>query len=125
MKYLLISIILLSIIGCSAVVKYVPFDNEYHSPTKSVSIFSTPESVKREYKEIGLITASDDGWDKSEADLIKSLQKKAMEIGADAIILQSSDQVHKGYVPIGGMPMAVSERISRAIAIKFVEVPNR
>ena len=114
--------LLLVLVGCASI-KYVSFDGEQHQPTNTVAVYSTPGAVKREYVEIGLLTADDKGWDMSEATLIGKLQKKAMEIGADAIILQSGELKTGGYVPVGGMLFASNERVVRVVAIRFVDLP--
>ena len=108
------------VLGCTSI-KFVQFDSIEREPSAQVAIFSTPDAVKREYVEIGLLTAGDEGWGQSEADLIGKLQKKAMEVGADAIILQSGEIKAGGYVAVGNIWFASNERVVRVVAIKFVD----
>lgn len=121
MKCLALSLGLFLLMGCGAIVNVAPFDETERQPTQSVDIFSDRSSVDRPYKEIGLITADDNGWDKSEADLIAILRNKAMEIGADAIILSPGEQSKQGSMLIGDLLVDSNKRIVKAVAIVYTD----
>ena len=119
--WFLVLILIFSFYGCGSIVKYTSFDETAYQPTTKIEIFSNPGNIKIEYKEIGLITASDNGWDKSESELIGEIRKKALTIGADAVILQNQIQKDQGVIPVGNYYFNVTERIIRAVAIKYIK----
>ncbi len=111
--------------SCAPIIRVNSFDNENRPPKENeISVFSNAQAVPYNYKEIGLITVDDQGWGRSESELLNSAIKKAMEMGADGILILSQDKQLDGYIPIGGMPVAVNRRIVRASAIiKISEKP--
>jgi len=88
MKTVAALILCASFLWSCTTVKVAHFNGEERLSTFDIDIYANPASVKREYKEIALITADDNDWGKSEAGLIEKVKEKAMEIGADAIVLQ-------------------------------------
>ena len=107
-------------IACAPIVKYTPFDSEIRTNSESVDIFMSRESVGREFKEIGLIIVDDEGWDRSETELIEKMRQRAMLVGADALILERSEQKSQGFIPIGGTTFHIVNRIVRGVAIIYL-----
>ena len=110
----------LMLIGC-ANVSYLPFDSSVTFPsTGSIKVFSDKPEVP--YIELGLITA--ESGDISEEGLFDLLKKKAMSIGAHAIIMKLSNQ-QTGTVGIpsygGTLMVPVTSHRLEAIAIRFQE----
>jgi hypothetical protein len=115
---------LVSCIACASV-KVARFDAIERRPTTTVDVYSNFENIDRGYKEIALITADDEGWGTSETDLLEHLKKKAMSIGADAIVLQAGEvNPSSALVPYstgGAAIMHINRRISKVIAIVYLK----
>ena len=83
MKKVFLFLGLLSLASCAASVYYQPIGSITYPPTKAVDVYTT-EKPQGDFVEIGLIVISTEG---SEKIMMKKAIKKAMEIGADGIIL--------------------------------------
>ena len=58
-------------ISCKSITSVVKYDNENRAPNyNKIDIFSIAKSVPYSFKEIGLIIVDDQGWDKSENELL-------------------------------------------------------
>jgi hypothetical protein len=105
-------------ISCAPVIRVNSFDGKRRAPNQNkIGVFSNPQAVPYLYKEIGLITVDDEGWGRSESELLNNAIFKAQQIGAHGIIILSQDKQLDGYVPIGNVPVAVNRRIVRVTAI--------
>jgi hypothetical protein len=90
-KTIILIVCALLFVGCAPLVNVARFDNIERSPTSKLDIYTSFESIDREYKEIALITAQDRIPEKTEIEMVEDLKRKAMEIGADAIVLQAGE----------------------------------
>ena len=121
--FLIIIVSIMNFAGCAstgflmAKPKVLLYGQPY--PPKSidakVDVFKTAKP-DREYTEIGQITCgdTDDSWN------LLQIQRKAREIGSDAIIILGKSGSQVVGVPIGNMTYAVAEDYGiSAIAIKY------
>jgi len=115
------------LLSCSSGSAIKTGDDDY-PPTKAdnVKVFLNAESVKRPYKEIGMVTAQKTaGWtftNVSDEAVIKILRKKAATIGADAIIMALLEGDSKPWAVVGaGGSSSLDRKTAKAIAIKFTK----
>jgi hypothetical protein len=92
----------LCLAGCAPTVNSTRFDSVYRPATVgTVEVHTRPENVKREYREIGLISVNDNEmgeWHLSnESKIIGILIQKGREMGADAIILSIPETRDRNY----------------------------
>ena len=112
MRFIL-SFLIFFLSGC-ATISYLPSTSQKLPPTQSVEILW--EKPQRPYIELGQISV--ESADYSEETLFKKLKQKAMEIGADAVIIRST----KPYTKTRGNWLFVSSSTIRrieALAIKW------
>ena len=100
---------------CAATVNYVPIAEKTYPPTEKVDLYE--ERPTQKFVEIGLIIVSSEG---TESVIKKKAKKKAMEIGADAIIIvEKSEDVDRWRVDIQHRLPGAKTYI-KFLAIKFV-----
>jgi len=112
MRFIL-SFLIFFLSGC-ATISYLPSTSQKFSPTQSVEILW--EKPQRSYIELGQISV--ESADYSEETLFKKLKQKAMEIGADAVIIRSTKPYTKtmgSWVFVG----STTVRRIEALAIKW------
>jgi hypothetical protein len=110
----IITIICIIYVSCAPVIQFNSFDKEARKPNiGTIDIYTTAESVPYIYKEIGLITVDDQGWEKSESELLNLAIEKAKQIGAEGLLLLQQDKQIDGYYK----GIAINRRIFRASAI--------
>lgn len=116
---------LLFAFSCAPIIRVTSYDNEKRASKETeISVFSSTQAVPYNYKEIGLITVDDQGWEISESELLTTAINKAKEMGADGILILSQDKELDGYIPVYGVPIAINQRIVRVSAIiKISEKP--
>jgi len=106
--------------GCISI-SFLPNDESItYSPTDSVKVFW--DAPKDSYFIIGKVIVESEDY--NEEQLFKRLKQKAMEVGAHAIIMVSSNQQNSIYgTPMNGGTLIISETRRRleAIAIRFKE----
>lgn len=108
----------LIVVSCAPVIRVNTFDSQSRSPNfGKIEVYSNPQAVPFLYKEIGLITVDDEGWERSESELLDQAIEKAKQMGSEGIIILSQDKQLDGYVPIGNIPVAINRRIVRVSAI--------
>jgi len=106
------------LLGCAPVTRVNTFDNTPRSPTtERIRVFTSATAIPYDYKEIGLITVDDEGWEWSESELLNIAMEKCRAMGADGMIILSQDKQLDGYVVVGNVPVAINRRIIRASAI--------
>jgi hypothetical protein len=74
-------------------------DNSVHlarTCPDGVKIYSTPDKVGSEYQEIALLNSAGSSGFTSEAGMMKSMRKKAAEVGANGIIMGNIDEPSAG-----------------------------
>ena len=108
--------LLLLFISCAATVNYIPIAKTTYPPTDKVDLYE--ERPTQKFVEIGLIIVSSEG---SESIIKKKAKKKAMEIGADAIvIIDKSEDVDRWRVDTQHrLPSA--QTYIKFLAIRFVK----
>ena len=123
-KFLFMSFFLFGIlfiqVGCAPKVQITKFSEFPSSPkTGDIDVYTSKDAIKKPYKEIALITVDDEGWDRSESELLQKLISKAKEIGADGIIILSQDKQSEGGVLVGNVFIESNRRIVRGSAIVY------
>lgn len=115
----LLFFIALTQVGC-AIVRVTNFGPLPSLPKiGDIDVYTSHASIKKPYKEIALITVDDQGWDKSESELLEKLISKAKEIGADGVIILSQDKQSEGGVFINYVFIQSNRRIVRGTAILY------
>ena len=93
--------------------------------TEAVKLYTAPDRVRTEYREVALLNSSGETRYSDEADLIKSMRKAAAKAGANGIILNGIDEPNaatkvaaevSNVLTRDAMPIS-PERKGRAIAI--------
>lgn len=82
-----------------------------------VTIYRTSDQVKAKYEEIALLSSSGDNSMTSEEALYASMRKKAAEMGANGIILQSVEDAGTGAKLAHAILGTSADRKGKAIAI--------
>ena len=87
-------------------------------PADQVTIYRTADQVPSKYEEVALLNASGaaGGWT-TESQMIKSMQKKAGKLGANAIILDAISEPSAGAKVAAAFLGTTTERKGKAIAI--------
>ncbi len=112
--------------GCAASLKVARFDQVPRPPTQAtLDVFTSPQGVKRPYKEVALITAEESFMGTSETELTQKMIAKARELGADAVILGNAGQNEYGGVVTGSGTSAtyvpINYRTTRCSAIVYTD----
>ena len=122
MKKILIVLVALSFFtGCAPLVKFTPTGKTYPPHEGPVKIYETiPENLN--YVEIGWVTSEGD-WNHAWGELLKRLQKKAADNGANAILLVTSNYDRADGVIVGyfGNVRRSGERSIIAKAIRVID----
>lgn len=86
-----------------------------------VKLFMTPGAVKKPYTELGLVTADegDSLLGMSEKELMESLKKQAAAMGADAVILLSTQEGSDIIMNVGDQQFVVGGTTMKGVAIKY------
>ena len=90
------------------------------SPVNDVKVYIGANTIRKEYDQIAIINADDEGWAKPDSELIVEMKKRAAQIGADGIIIQSQDSQSAGGIFVGGVYVQSNKKIFKAIAIKYI-----
>src|SRR4051812_29259903 len=79
--------------ACAPITRVSRYDSNSagQRPSQKVDVFSSPTSVPYPFREIGLITIDDDGWGRSEAELLDKAIEQAKIMGADGLIILNQD----------------------------------
>jgi|GEM_PF-3312320 len=108
----------LFLLGCAPIVRVNKFEDNLRPANQgNIQIYTHTESIPYKYKEIALITVDDEGWERSEQELLDIAVIKAKELGADGLLILSQDKQHDGYVAVSNTLVAVNRRVVRATAI--------
>jgi hypothetical protein len=95
-------------------------DNSVHlarTCPDAVRLYSTPSKVQGEYTEIALLNSSgSSGWT-SESGMMKSMRKKAADVGANGIILDRIDEPGAGAKVAAAVFGVGAERKGKSVAI--------
>lgn len=111
-------LLVLSLSSCTPIVRYNSFDSTQRiSKTENLEIFTSVNSIPYNYKEIGLITVDDEGWGRSENELMNIAINKGKEVGADGLLVLAQDNSSAGYVLTGNIATAYNRKVVRISAI--------
>jgi len=84
---------------------------------EGVIMYTTPDKAPRGYREIALLNATGTTDFTSEAGMMKSMRKKAAEVGATGIILGSINEPGAGAKVAAAVFGTTTERKGKAVAI--------
>jgi hypothetical protein len=103
------------LLGCVRPPEVARLDNVQRDSTSEIQIFTSRDVVRREYKEIGILSVRvrhlEDGLNK--------LKAEARRLGANAIILESTESI-PSYVMVGNVLVPSKRKVMQAVAIVFV-----
>ena len=123
-KTVFVCLMLLS--ACAPVVEVTPLGAlPTVTSSEPIQVFTNTDAVSRPYREVALITVDDEGWGRSEGELLELLLERAREIGAEGVIILDQEVSSDGgvFVPTGYSLTYVdsSQRIVRASAVVFTD----
>ena len=92
----------MTLASCAPIINSTKFDSVSRPATVgTLDVHTRPENVKRNYKEIGMISVNDNEMGEwylsNENKLIQTLIQKAREMGADGVILSNPDTRDRDY----------------------------
>jgi hypothetical protein len=82
-----------------------------------IKLYTTPDRVGQPYREVAVLNAKGESNWSDEGDMIESMRKKAAEVGANAIILNTIDEPSALTKVIGEVAKTGSQRKGKALAI--------
>jgi len=82
-----------------------------------VKLYSTPSAVGSDYKEVALLNSTANTGFTSESGMIKSMRKKAADVGANGIIMGSINEPSAGAKIAGAIFGTGAERKGKSVAI--------
>ena len=109
----------LLIVGCTRTNAAV-LDQSIHlarTCEEGIVMYTTPEKAPAGYKEVALLNATGSTSFASEAGMMKSMRKKAAEVGATGIILGGISEPGAGAKIAGAVLGTGTERKGKAVAI--------
>ena len=84
---------------------------------EAVIVYTTPDKVPGEYREIALLNSTGEtGWT-SEQGMVNSQRKKAADVGASGLVLGGINEPNAGTKIIGAVLGTGTERKGKAVAI--------
>ena len=92
---------------------------------ENVAVYRTANQVPSRYEEVGLLTSTGSSGMTTEAGMMKNMQFKAGEMGANAIILDAVSEPSAGSKVAAAIflgPFASPERKGKAVAIYIFPV---
>lgn len=95
-------------------------DNSVHlarTCPDAVKIYTSPSTVGAQYQEVALLNSSGSTGFTSEAGMMKSMRKKAAEVGANGIIMGNIDEPSAGAKVAGAFLGTGTERKGKSVAI--------
>lgn len=91
MKFLLFCITLLILVGCTQ----IDYIGQEYPPTDNVDLYFDEDEVGRDYKVMGQLIATAGEWVSAEK-MQKKIKKKAMEKGADGVVILGLERYISG-----------------------------
>lgn len=106
--------------GCAGpTINVARLSGETYPPVASERVdVVTANSLKRPYKEIGIIDVEEGPGSQTYDEMIQALRVRAGAMGADAVLIDTSTKV-QGMMPVGGILMAVSGKFIKAVAVRW------
>jgi len=87
--------------------------------TNSIEVFIGESIVTKKYEQIAIINADDEGWEKSDSELIHEMKRRAAQLGASAIIIVGQETNPNGGVIVNNVFVQSNRKMIKAIAIHF------
>lgn len=108
-----------SLVGCTRT-NAALMDSSVHlakTCPDAVKLYSTPDKVGSTYTEVALLNSTASAEWTTESGMIKSMRKKAAEVGANGIIMSGIDEPGAG-AKVAGAALGIStERKGKSVAI--------
>lgn len=82
-----------------------------------VALFTSPDRVEAEYREVALLNSSGQSGSTSEQGMYDSMRKKAAQLGANGIILGNITEPNAGTKIVGALFGTGAERKGSSMAI--------
>ncbi len=121
MKRSLSLVVLLAVTVACVSTSAVRIGNQTPRPMtnwKNVAVYRSADQVSGNYEEVGLLVSTGEAMYSSEAQMWKSMQKKAAKLGANAIILDAMSEPKSGAkIAAAVLGVGGAERKGKAIAI--------
>ena len=125
-KLIILTLLLYFQFGCTPAVKVTSFAPIPPSKKKDkIDVYTSAANIKKQYKEVALITVDDQGWGMDESELTRVLIDKAKMIGADGVIILGKDEQFEGAFPVSGILFAISSKVVKGTAIIYTEPEDR
>ena len=86
-------------------------------PPEQVSLYRTASQVPGRYEEVALLNSSGDSLYTNESQMLKSMRKKAGQLGANGVILDALSEPSAGAKVAAAIFWVSAERKGKAIAI--------
>ena len=100
-------------------INMVRLNGDDFSPVSPLSVaVMTASGVQRPYKEIGIFDVEEGPGTQTYEEMITALKAKAGAIGANAVLIDASQRT-QGFMPVGGLLMAVNGKHIKAVAIRW------
>ena len=108
-----IGILALLMMACAPSTKFMRYTDESYTPTTNVEVLRA-KPIQRNFIELGEVSVRSTG-----EDAVLYLKRKAMSIGADAIVIIGESSDGSVAVPVGNMYAIVNNKYLKALAIKY------
>jgi hypothetical protein len=118
-RLLIVTISALALSGCTQT-NAALLDNSVHlAPTcpDAVKLYTSPSSVGQPYSEIALLNSTGSTGFTSESGMMKSMRKKAADVGANGIIMGNIDEPGAGAKVVGAFLGTGTQRKGKSVAI--------
>ena len=110
MKFAMLVILVLSIVGCAATSDVMRLDDTARAPTPLSDVDILIEEPSRPYSVIAMVEVTDQGWDLGLEALKQSMLQQVSDLGGDAVIVgMGSSQSGTALFPIGNMYYGVDQ----------------
>lgn len=107
--------------ACGPTINMVRLNGDSFAPVPPQSVeVMTSSGVQRPYKEIGIFDVEEGPGTQTYEEMVAALRIKAGAIGANAVLIDASQRT-QGFMPVGGLLMAVNGKHIKAIAIRWSE----
>ena len=122
----MLALAVVSVAGCVST-NHVPLGSPNTYPAvapEEVQVFLTEADVPAEFEKIALINATGESSWTDEAQMVRAMQKKAGELGANAIILGEFKEPSAGAKVAGAFLGTSVERKGQVLAIRLLPPPT-
>ena len=85
--------------------------------TDAIRLYTSADAVQQPYQQVALLNSSGESQWSNESAMIKSMRKKAAELGANGIILNYIDEPSALSKVVGAVAKTGTERKGRSMAV--------